>query len=67
MATSPKVSTELSTAREIGAQARLSWSKKSELRIGFEGASRPEVLATLEAFDEAAIDSTAASLLARFS
>ena len=61
------VPAELGVSREIGAQTRLFAAKKSELRIGWEGASRPEVLATLEAYDTREIDATADALLARFS
>ena len=68
MATAKKVkAVELGAAREIGAQTRLIAAKKSNLRIGWEGASRPEVLDTLRAFDEKAVDDTASVLLARFS
>ena len=67
MTTKTAVSTDLTTQREIGAQTRLIVAKKSELRIGWDGASRPEVLAKLAAFDEAQVDATAAALMARFS
>ncbi len=66
MATSKTV-VELGMAREIGAQSRLGWAKKSEFIIGWDAASRPEVLDVLTAYDKAAVDSTVAVLVARFS
>lgn len=58
---------ELPITRELGAQARILTVKKTNLRIGWEGASRPGVLDTLRAYDEKAIDETAQALLARYS
>ena len=67
MATKSTPTTDLPLAREIGAQLKLAAHKKSELRIGWEGASRPQVLETLTAYDEKAVDQTADALMARFS
>ena len=61
------VSTELPVARELGVQARVLTVKKTDVRIGWDAASRPEVLDTLRAYDEKVIDETAAALLARYS
>ena len=61
------VSTELPIVREIGAQSRLVVAKKTELRIGWDGASQPEVLAQLAAYDEREVNAVAAALMARFS
>ena len=65
--TAVPTTTDLTFLREVGAQAKLAAEKKSELRIGWEGASKPEVLETLRAFDEIQVDATAAALMARFS
>ena len=67
MAKSTAVSTELPILREAGAQTKLFREKKSEFRIGYEGASKPEVLGILHAYDEQQVDATAAALIARFS
>lgn len=60
------VPVELPIARELGAQARILTVKKTDVRIGWEAASRPGVLDTLRAFDEKAIDETAQALLSRY-
>lgn len=57
----------LPITREIGIQARVIAVKKSEIRMGWEAASRPGVLDSLKASDEATIDATANELIARYS
>ena len=59
--------TALPLTREIGVTARVVTVKKSNVRMGWEAASRPGVLDTLRAHDERVIDETADALLARFS
>ena len=58
---------QFTTRREAGIQARVLTKKKGEFRMGWEAASRPEVLDTITAFDEAEINATAQALLDRFS
>lgn len=67
MATKQTQPVELTIGREIGAQAKLFVETKSDVRIGWEGASRPEVLESVRAHNERQVDATAAALLARFS
>jgi hypothetical protein len=57
----------LPITREVGVQARVIAVKKSEVRMGWEAASRPGVLDSLRAADEATIEATANALIQRYS
>ena len=61
------VAPALPVLREVGIQGRVIAVKKSELRKGWESASRPGVLDTLRAADERDIEETAALLISRYS
>jgi len=56
---------ELDALEELGAQSRIFAVTKSSLRRGWEGASLPGVIESLQAEDAARINDIGAALIAR--